>query len=134
VANDRTNVVYRFTATNCGLEPLNGVTITTGISGTPTVTIGDLAVGASSTATTVNAAKDQLLTAATVTGKGITSGTEVNAADPAQAVFAPTVLPNVLPTPLPATGSRSTSQLWVAVGLMLAGLWAVRISRHRKTF
>ncbi len=133
VANDRTAVVYRFTATNCGLEPLNGVTISTGIPGTPTITVGDLAVGASSTATTVNAAKEQLLTAATVTGMGVTSGTLVNAADPAQAVIVATVLPNVLPTPLPATGSRPTSQLWVAVGLMLVGLLTVRISRPRNT-
>jgi SdrD B-like domain len=132
VATDRANVVYRFTAANCGLEALNGVTITTGIPGTPTITVGDLAVGASSTPTEVTAAKEQLLTAATVTGKGVTSGTVVNAADPAQAVLVTQVLPNVLPTPLPATGSRSVPQLWLALGLVTVGLMAVGFSRRRK--
>jgi hypothetical protein len=129
VAADRTAVVYRFTATNCGKEDLSGVTISTGIPGNPTLTVGALAIGASSVSADVAAAKTQLITAATVTGKGVVSGTTVDAADPAQAITPPVAPPVVVGTKLPATGRNAGSIAALALGLLLVGFVAVRIAR-----
>lgn len=132
VANDRTGVVYRFTTSNCGKEDLTGVVISTGVSGSPAINVGILAIGNSSQSAPVTAGRDQLLTGATVTGKGASSGTSVTASDPAQAV--PAVIPPiVIDRKLPATGRNHAPLLLLAGALTLLGSLAIGVTRPART-
>lgn len=132
VASDRTGVSYRYTATNCGLEALTDVIISTGIPGAAPLVVGNLAVGASSTSAPVVAPKEVLTVAGSVDGKGAVSRASVNAADPALAVLVPQVLPSIVPTNLPATGSHTIAQLLLAMGLVFVGALAVRLTRDKR--
>lgn len=132
VANDRTGVVYRFTTFNCGKEDLIEVVVSTGVSGSPTVNVGNLAIGASFASAPVTAGRDQLLTGATVAGKGSTSGTAVSASDPAQAV--PAVIPPlVIDKKLPATGRDLGPLMLLAGALTLLGTFAIGVTRPTRT-
>jgi hypothetical protein len=122
---NRAKTYYRPTVVNCGSDALKNVVVTTIITGSIQIIIGNLEIGGSRIMAVIEAAPQQVSATATAFGIGVLSGDIVQSIDPAQVKYNPP------PTPLPETGGRFTPQVILAAMLLFSGVGMTRYHRRR---